>query len=146
MLYQRCSIWERHSFPALMRNDTSVNIRGQTSVVMDRQHFVWSQYLFVCYVKWLFMHINKISNVKSLTISPFLTVLLCQDIFCQLVFLLGESTVAHKCHDKTYFLTAKLTFSRKENSFSQQNLLSHRKTYFLMAKLSFSPQSFATSR
>ena len=38
--------------------------------------------------------------------------------------------VAHICHGKTYFLTAKLTFSR-------QNLLFHGKTYFLTAKLTF---------
>ena len=36
---------------------------------------------------------------------------------------------------KTYFLTAKLTFSL-------QNLLSHGKTYFLTAKLTFSRQNF----
>ena len=41
--------------------------------------------------------------------------------------------MAHKCHGKTYFLTAKLTFSR-------QNLLSHGKTYFLAANLTFSRQ------
>ena len=46
----------------------------------------------------------------------------------------GIYTVAHKCHGKTYFLTAKHTFSR-------QNLLSHGKTYFLTAKLTFSRQN-----
>ena len=44
-------------------------------------------------------------------------------------------TVAHICHGKTYFPTAKLTFPR-------QNLLSHGKTYFLMAKLTFPLQNF----
>ena len=38
------------------------------------------------------------------------------------------STVAHKYHGKTFFLTAKLSFSR-------QNILSHGKTFFLTAKL-----------
>ena len=65
-----------------------------------------------------------------------------------------ESTVAHKCHGKTYFLTAKLTFSRQnilshgktyiltaKLTFSRQNLLSHGKTYFLTAKLTFSRQN-----
>ena len=37
-------------------------------------------------------------------------------------------TVAHICHGKTYFSTAKLTFPR-------QNLLFHGKTYFFTAKL-----------
>ena len=37
-------------------------------------------------------------------------------------------------HGKSYFSTAKLTFSR-------QNLLSHGKTYFLTAKLTFSRQN-----
>ena len=44
-------------------------------------------------------------------------------------------TVAHKCHGKTFFLTAKLSFSR-------QNTLSHGKTLFLTAKHSFSRQLF----
>ena len=38
--------------------------------------------------------------------------------------------MAQKCHGKTYFLTAKHTFSR-------QNLLSHGKTYFLTSKLGY---------
>ena len=38
-------------------------------------------------------------------------------------------------HGKTYFSTAKLTFSR-------QNLLFHGKTYFSTAKLTFSRQNF----
>ena len=38
--------------------------------------------------------------------------------------------MAHICHGKTYFSTAKLTFSR-------QNLLFHGKTYFSTAKLTF---------
>ena len=46
-----------------------------------------------------------------------------------------ESTVAHKYHGRTFFLTAKLFFS-------QQNFLSHGKTLFLTAKLSFSRQNF----
>ena len=45
-----------------------------------------------------------------------------------------QITVAHICHGKTYFSTAKLTFSR-------QNLLSHGKTYFLTAKLTFPRQN-----
>ena len=43
-------------------------------------------------------------------------------------------TVAHICHGKTYFSTAKVTFPR-------QNLLFHGKTYFLTAILSFSRQN-----
>ena len=43
-------------------------------------------------------------------------------------------TVAHICHGKTYFSTAKLTFPR-------QNLLSHGKTYFSTAKLTFPRQN-----
>ena len=43
-------------------------------------------------------------------------------------------TVAHICHSKTYFSTAKHTFLR-------QNLLYHGKTYFLKAKLTFSHQN-----
>ena len=63
-------------------------------------------------------------------------------------------TVAHKCHGKTFFLTAKLSFSRQntlshgktlfltaKHSFSRQNTLSHGKTLFLTAKLSFSRQN-----
>jgi len=42
--------------------------------------------------------------------------------------------VAHICHGKTYFSTAKLTFPR-------QNLLFHGKTYFSTAKLTFSRQN-----
>ena len=44
-------------------------------------------------------------------------------------------TVAHKCQGKTFFLKAKLSFSR-------QNFLSQGKTFSLKAKLSFSRQSF----
>ena len=44
------------------------------------------------------------------------------------------ATVAHICHGKTYFSTAKLTFSR-------QNLLFHGKTYFLTAKHTFPRQN-----
>ena len=42
--------------------------------------------------------------------------------------------MAHICHGKTYFSTAKLTFPR-------QNLLFHGKTYFLTAKLTFPRQN-----
>ena len=49
--------------------------------------------------------------------------------------LCADDTVAHKCHGKTFFLTAKLSFSR-------QNTLSHGKTLFLTAKHSFSRQLF----
>ena len=45
-----------------------------------------------------------------------------------------QLTVAHICHGKTYFSTAKLTFPR-------QNLLFHGKTYFLTAKLTFPRQN-----
>ena len=48
-------------------------------------------------------------------------------------------TVAHKYHGKTFFLTAKLSFSR-------QNSLSHGKTLFLTAKLSFLRQNSLFSR
>ena len=63
--------------------------------------------------------------------------------------------MAHKCHGKTFFLTAKLSFSRQntlshgktlfltaKHSFSRQNTLSHGKTLFLTAKHSFSRQLF----
>ena len=59
------------------------------------------------------------------------------------------------CHGKTYFSTAKLTFSRQnllfhgENYFStakltfpRQNLCFHGKTYFFTAKLTFPRQNF----
>jgi len=46
-----------------------------------------------------------------------------------------KSTVAHKYHGKTFFSTAKLTFSR-------QNFLSHGKTYFSTAKLTFPRHNF----
>ena len=46
----------------------------------------------------------------------------------------GFCTVAHICHGKTYFSTAKLTFPR-------QNLLFYGKTYFSTAKLTFSRQN-----
>jgi len=42
--------------------------------------------------------------------------------------------VAHICHGKTYFSTAKLTFPR-------QNLLFHGKTYFFTAKVTFPRQN-----
>ena len=42
--------------------------------------------------------------------------------------------MAHICHGKTYFSTAKRTFSR-------QNLLSHGKTYYSTAKLTFPRQN-----
>ena len=64
------------------------------------------------------------------------------------------TTVAHICHGKTYFSTAKLTFSRQnllfhgktyfltaKHTFPRQNLLSHGKTYFSTAKLTFSWQN-----
>ena len=71
----------------------------------------------------------------------------------------GPYTVAHICHGKTYFSTAKLsfprqnfishgkTFSRQNIStaklyFSRQNFLFHGKTYFPTAKLYFSRQNF----
>ena len=57
-------------------------------------------------------------------------------------------------HGKTYFLTAKHTFSRQnilshgktyfftaKHTFSRQNLLSHGKTYFFTAKHTFSRQN-----
>ena len=45
-----------------------------------------------------------------------------------IIYLLkAKYTVAHKCHGKTYFLAAKLSFSRL-------NLLSRGKTFFLTAK------------
>ena len=46
----------------------------------------------------------------------------------------GIPTVAHNCHGKTYFSTAKLTFPR-------QNLLLHGKTYFSTAKLKIPRQN-----
>ena len=62
--------------------------------------------------------------------------------------------MAHICHGKTYFLTAKLTFPRQnllfhgktyflraKLTFPRQNLLFHGKTYFLTAKLTFSRQN-----
>ena len=65
-----------------------------------------------------------------------------------------KSTVAHICHGKTYFSTAKLTFSRQnllfhgktyfstaKLTFSRQNLLFHGKTYFSTAKVTFSRQN-----
>ena len=70
--------------------------------------------------------------------------------------LIGKTTVAHRCHGKTFFLTAKLSFSRQnflshgktffltaKLSLSRQNFLSQGKTFFLTAKLSFSRQNFA---
>ena len=64
--------------------------------------------------------------------------------------ILNNGTVAHKCHGKTFFLTAKLSFSRQntlsqgktlfltaKHSFSRQNFLSHGKTFFLTATFSF---------
>ena len=51
-----------------------------------------------------------------------------QSVFTVRHFDHGHSTVAHICHGKTYFSTAKLTFPR-------QNLLFHGKTYFFTAKL-----------
>ncbi len=44
-------------------------------------------------------------------------------------------TVAHKCHGKTFFSAAKVSFSR-------QNFLSHGKTFFLTAKLPFRGKTF----
>ena len=68
-------------------------------------------------------------------------------------------TVAHKYHGKTFFLTAKLSFSRQnflshcktffltaKLSFSRQNSLSHGKTFFLTAKLSFLTAKLSFSR
>ena len=65
-----------------------------------------------------------------------------------------QTTVAHICHGKTYFSTAKLTFPRQnllshgktyfftaKLTFPRQNLLSHGKTYFSTAKLTFSRQN-----
>jgi len=65
-----------------------------------------------------------------------------------------ETTVAHICHGKTYFSTAKLTFPRQnllfhgktyfstaKLNFPRQNLLFHGKTYFFTAKLTFSRQN-----
>ena len=46
------------------------------------------------------------------------------------------STVAHKYHGKTFFLTAKLSFSR-QNFLFHGKTLSHGKTFFYTAKLSF---------
>ena len=57
-------------------------------------------------------------------------------------------TVAHICHGKTYFSTAKLAFPRQnllfhgKTYFSRQNLLFHGKTYFSTAKLTFPRQNF----
>ena len=55
-------------------------------------------------------------------------------------------TVAHICHGKTYFSTAKLTFSRQNLLFHGKtyfftNLLFHGKTYFSTAKLTFPRQN-----
>ena len=56
--------------------------------------------------------------------------------------------MAHICHGKTYFPTAKLTFPRQnllshgKTYFSTAKLLSHGKTYFLTAKLTFPRQNF----
>ena len=65
-----------------------------------------------------------------------------------------KSTVAHICHGKTYFSTAKRTFPRQNLLFhgktyfsttkltlSRQNLLSHGKTYYSTAKLTFPRQN-----
>ena len=57
-------------------------------------------------------------------------------------------TVAHKCQGKTFFLKAKLSFSRQnffpktKLSFARQNLLSQDKTFFPKTKLTFSRQNF----
>ena len=76
-------------------------------------------------------------------------------VYCFAYVCIRKSTVAHKCHGKTFFLTAKLSFSRQntlshgkilfltaKHSFSRQNTLSHGKTLFLTAKHSFSRQNF----
>ena len=47
----------------------------------------------------------------------------------------GKTTVAHICHGKTFFSTAKLSFSR-------QNLLFHGKTFFSTAQLFFPRRNF----
>ena len=50
---------------------------------------------------------------------------------------MSSSTVAHRCHGKTFF-SRKNLLSRGKTFFSRKNLLSHGKTYFLTAKLTFS--------
>ena len=70
------------------------------------------------------------------------------------VLRMDQGTVAHICHGKTYFSTAKHTFPRQnllfhgktyfstaKLTFSRQNLLLHGKTYFSTAKLTFSRQN-----
>ena len=71
--------------------------------------------------------------------------------FLQLVFWSYKKDlspmVAHICHGKTYFSTAKLTFHGKtyfstaKLSFPRQNLLFQGKTYFSTAKLTFPQQN-----
>ena len=87
-------------------------------------------------------------DYRFILTSCFLIIILCKN------FKGLTSTVAHICHGKTYFSTAKLTFPRQnllfhgktyfstaKLTFPRQNLLSHGKTYFLTAKLTFPRQN-----
>ena len=82
---------------------------------------------------------RKYRGANSLSDSSTISLTIVFQLSLYTCGLLG--TVAHKYHDKTFFLTAKLSFSRQNSHFSRQNSLSHGKTLFLTAKLSFSRQN-----
>ena len=96
----------------------------------------------------VFGYLMKTSSFFASLICP-LTISLFEELYQTLT-----TTVAHTCHGKTYFSTAKLTFPRQnllyhgktyfstaKLTLSRQNLLFHDKTYFSTAKLSFPRQN-----
>ena len=69
-----------------------------------------------------------VSNVKN---SEFHAVSFDESL--NTVIQMGQITVAHKYHGKTFFLMATLSFSRQNSLFSRQNFLYHGQTFVYTA-------------